>query len=111
VAREMAYLGERLGAERALAVGLVNAVCADAEATLQRALAMAQAIAAKSPLAIAGSKMALQHAVDHPTGEALAQMVLLQSAIWDPTGMGAAITAWKAKGTAAFEPLQAVPPL
>ncbi|MEN9626847.1 MAG: hypothetical protein RJA10_73, partial [Pseudomonadota bacterium] len=45
------------------------------------------------------------------TGEALAQMVLLQSAIWDPTGMGAAITAWKAKGTAAFEPLQAVPPL
>jgi enoyl-CoA hydratase len=111
VAREMAYLGERLGAERALALGLVNAVCADAEATVQRALAMASGIAAKSPLAIAGSKMALKHAVDHPTGEALAQMALLQSAIWDPAGMATAIAAWKAKGTAAFEPLQAVPPL
>ena len=30
VAREMAYTGERLGAERALAVGLVNAVLPDA---------------------------------------------------------------------------------
>lgn len=111
VAREMAFLGERLGAERALALGLVNAVCADAEATLQRALAMAGAIAAKSPLAIAGSKAALNHAVDHPTAEALAQMALLQSAIWDPEGMASAITAWKGKMTAAFEPLQPVPPL
>ncbi len=111
VAREMALLGERMSAERALAVGLVNAVCADAEATVQRALAMAQAIAAKSPLAVAGSKHALNYAVDHSTAEALAQMALLQSAIWDPAGMGRAIAAWKAKGSAAFEPLQAVPPL
>ncbi len=111
VAREMAFLGERLGAERALAVGLVNAVCTDAEATLQRALAMAGAIAAKSPLAIAGSKAALNHAVDHPTAEALAQMALLQSALWDPVGMGAAIAAWKGKTAASFEPLQPVPPL
>ena len=36
VAREMAFTGERLGAERALAVGLVNAVLADATATVER---------------------------------------------------------------------------
>ena len=34
VAREMAYTGERLPAERALAVGLVNAVLPDAAALL-----------------------------------------------------------------------------
>ena len=65
VAREMAYTGERLGAERALAVGLVNAVLPDAAALLEHAMTLARSIAAKSPLAIAGSKLALNHARDH----------------------------------------------
>jgi enoyl-CoA hydratase len=47
VAREMAYTGERLGAERALAVGLVNEVLADAGALVERARAVARTIAAK----------------------------------------------------------------
>jgi enoyl-CoA hydratase len=36
--REMAYTGDRVGAERALAVGLVNAVLPDAAATVEHAL-------------------------------------------------------------------------
>jgi len=111
VAKEMAYLGDRLGAERALAVGLVNAVEADAAGALARALAMAGAIAAKSPLAIAGSKAALNYAVDHPTAEALAHMTLLQSAIFDLDEMATAITAWKVKTHAYFEALDAVAPV
>jgi len=111
VAKEMAYLGDRLGAERALAVGLVNAVAADAAAALDRALAMATAIAAKSPLAIAGSKAALNYAVDHPTAESLAHMTLLQSAIFDLDEMATAITAWKAKAQAEFPHLDAVTPI
>lgn len=111
VAKEMAYLGDRLGAERALAVGLVNAVEADAAGAVNRALAMAQAIAAKSPLAIAGSKAALNYAVDHPTAEALTQMTLLQSAIFDLDEMATAITAWKAKAQAGFKHLDAVTPV
>jgi enoyl-CoA hydratase len=111
VAKEMAYLGDRLGAERALAVGLVNAVAADAAGALARALAMAGAIAAKSPLAIAGSKAALNYAVDHPTAEALAHMTLLQSAIFDLDEMATAITAWKVKTHADFEALDAVAPV
>ena len=46
VARQMAYTGERLGAERALAVGLVNAVLPDAAALLDHAMALAREIAA-----------------------------------------------------------------
>lgn len=108
IAREMAYTGERLPAERALQAGLVNTVLADAGATLAHALALAASIAAKSPLAIAGSKLALNYAVDHPTGAALEQMALLQSAIFDIGEMGQAIAAWKAKGAAAFDALAPV---
>jgi enoyl-CoA hydratase len=108
VAREMAYTGERLGAERALAVGLVNAVRPDAAAALAHAMQMAASIAAKSPLAVAGSKLAINYAVDHPTADALQQMTLLQSAIFDIDEMAVAIRAWKAKEAGSFEALAPV---
>jgi enoyl-CoA hydratase len=105
VAREMAYTGERVGAERALAVGLVNAVLPDAAALLDRAMTLARTIASKSPLAIAGSKLALNHARDHSTASALKQMMLLQSAIFDSGEIATAIAAWKGKQTAEFAAL------
>lgn len=111
VAREMAYTGERVNAERALQTGLVNAVLPDANAAIEHALALARNIAAKSPLAIAGSKLALNHARDHGTAAALQQMTLLQSAIFDTAEMAVAIDAWKAKRGAEFAPLSAVAPL
>ncbi|MFZ2652863.1 MAG: enoyl-CoA hydratase-related protein [Burkholderiaceae bacterium] len=111
VARQMAYTGERVSAERALAVGLVNALLPDAQALLTHALELAHSIAAKSPLAIAGSKLALNHARDHGTAAALQQMALLQSAIFDINEMSLAIAAWKDKRAAEFEALSAVAPL
>lgn len=108
VAREMAYTGERLDAQRALAVGLVNAVLPDAAALLAHAMALASSIAAKSPLAIAGSKLALNHARDHGVAASLQQMTLLQSAIFDTGEMAEAIAAWKGKraaGHAGLEPI------
>ena len=105
IAREMAYTGERLGAERALQVGLVNAVLPDAAALQAHAMRLAQTIAAKSPLAIAGSKMALNHARDHSTASALEQMRLLQSAIFDTGDMKVAVEAWRGKRAGVFEDL------
>ena len=108
VARAMAYTGERVSAQRALAVGLVNAVLPDAGALLAHAMQLAHDIAAKSPLAIAGSKLALNHARDHGTAASLQQMTLLQSAIFDTDEIATAIAAWKAKGTAEFAALAPV---
>ena len=105
VAREMAYSGERLDASRALAVGLVNAVLPDADALRAHTLGVARAIAAKSPLAIAGTKLALNHARDHGTAAALEQMTLLQSAIFDTAEMAEAIGAWRDKRSGSFAPL------
>lgn len=105
LARQMAYTGERLDAQRALAAGLVNAVLPDAAALDAHVMDLARQIAAKSPLAMAGSKLALNHARDHGTADALAQMTLLQSAIFDIDEMARAISAWKAKQAAEFAPL------
>ena len=108
VVRELAYTGERLGAARALELGLVNAVLADADALLQHTLKVAASIAAKSPLAVAGSKLAINHARDHGTAAALHQMTLLQSAIFDSAEMTVAIDGWKAKQPGHFAPLSPV---
>ena len=109
VAREMAYTGERVDAPRALATGLVNEVLPDVAALHERAFVLARSIAAKSPLAVAGSKLALNHARDHGTAESLAQMTLLQSAIFDTAEMAEAIAAWRDKRPADFAPLGEVP--
>lgn len=108
LAREMAYTGQRLGAERAQAAGLVNAVLPDAAALHAAAQTLAGEIAARSPLAVAGTKRALNFARDHGTDEALQQMTLLQSAIFDTGEMATAIAAWKARSAAPFEPLAPV---
>ena len=105
LARELAYTGERLDAQRALAAGFVIAVLADADALHAHARKLALAIAAKSPLAIAASKLALNHARDHGTDDALRQMTLLQSAVFDVDEMARAIAAWKSQQPASFDPL------
>ena len=108
LARELAYTGDRLGAERALATGFVNAVLPDADALAAHARKLAAAIATKSPLAIAASKSALNHARDHSTAASLEQMTLLQSAVFDIDEMARAIAAWQAKQPASFEALGAI---
>jgi enoyl-CoA hydratase len=108
VAREMAYTGDRMPAERALAVGLVNAVLPDAQALQAQAMKLAGDIAAKSPLAVAGTKLSINHARDHGTAAALQQMTLLQSAIFDTGEMKEAIAAWKDKRPGRYDPLAPV---
>ena len=56
IVREMAYTGDRMPAQRAKEVGLVNEVYADQESMLEAVMAIAARIASKSPLAIHGTK-------------------------------------------------------
>jgi enoyl-CoA hydratase len=109
LARQMAYTGERLDAQRALAAGLVNAVLPDAQALHAHAMQLAHQIADKNPLAVAGSKLALNYARDHTTAESLQQMTLLQSAIFDIGDIERAIAAWQDKRPGEFAALSATP--
>ncbi len=56
---ELAYTGKDIPAERALSIGLVNHLSADADGVLREARAMAAEIAANSPLAVQGTKAVL----------------------------------------------------
>ena len=103
--KELAYTGRRLGAERALACGLVNEVFESPEALLAGALACAREIAAKPPVAIWGTKQAVQYAQDPSVEDALRQMGWLQGAIWSNDQVREAITAMKERRAGQFAPL------
>ena len=106
VVKELAYTGRRLDAQRALQYGLVNAIFDTEEAMLTAALQCAAEIAAKPPVAIWGTKQAINYARDHTVDDALKQMGWLQGAIWSNRHVMESVTAMKSKRTGVFPALQ-----
>ena len=70
-ARELAFTGRSISAQRALTAGLVNEVLADKPALLETARAMASEIAGHSPFAIQGIKRVMDQAEDASEDEGL----------------------------------------
>ena len=79
--RQMAYTGERVDAERARQMGLVNDVFETQEAMIAHALSLARTIATKSPLAVTGSKVMINYARDHSTADCLDYIGVWNSAM------------------------------
>jgi enoyl-CoA hydratase len=69
--RQIAYTGERLPAEKALRLGLINEMFDTQPAMLDHAMKLAREIAGKNPLAVAGSKAMINYARDHSIADAL----------------------------------------
>lgn len=65
VLRELALTGRKFLADEASKYGFVNAIEADRDAAIAKAAAIAEEIASKSPLAVAGTKAILNHSRDH----------------------------------------------
>ena len=105
VVKELAYTGRRMGADKALGYGLLNAVFDTHAATVQAALQCAAEIAAKPPVAIWGTKQAVHYARDHSVDEALKQMGWLQAAIWSNRHVGEAVSAFQGKRSGHFPDL------
>jgi enoyl-CoA hydratase len=105
VAREMAFTGRRLNAERAFAAGFVNEVCKDAGAALEAAQKAAHEIAEKSPLAVWGSKEIMNYGRDHTTADTLKQIAVWQSGMFQDGDMHEAMTAKQEKRPAQFDDL------
>ena len=106
--KELAYTGRRLPAEKALGYGLVNEVFDTPAACVEAALQCAAEIAAKPPVAIWGSKQAINYARDHTVDDSLKQMGLLQGAIWSNRHVQEAVRARSEKRTPEFPPLAPV---
>lgn len=107
IAAELALTGRRFGAAEAAAWGLVNAVHADGAAVRQAALELARTIAAKSPLAVAGTKRALTYARDHGVADGLDQIATWNAGMLRSEDMMAAIQARMARTEATFRDLLA----
>jgi len=71
---EMALTGQKMSAAKAETTGLVTAVLPSHEETLKHARSVAVEISEKSPLAVAGTKVALNHSRDHSVADGLAHM-------------------------------------
>jgi enoyl-CoA hydratase len=93
VARELAFTGRRMPAQRAYDVGLVQEVFQGHETLLEGALAVAAEIASKSPLAIWGTKVAMNYARDHSVDDSLDQIATWQSGMFQPADMMEAFAA------------------
>lgn len=104
-AREMAYTGRRVPASRAYEVGLVQEVYADQESLLEGVLDTAHEIAEKSPLAVWGTKVALNHARDHGVDESLEQIATWQAGMFQPADMTEAFTARAQQRVPVFDEL------
>jgi enoyl-CoA hydratase len=87
VARELAYTGDRMPAQRALEVGLVNEVFEDHDALIEGVLGIAGRIATRSPLAIWGTKEMINFTRDHSVEDSLRYMAGWQSGMFQPGDM------------------------
>ena len=92
-AREMAFTGRRVPARRAYEMGLVQEVYTDHESLLEGVLETAAEIAAHSPLAVWGTKVAMNYARDHTVDDALEQIATWQAGMFQPADMAEAFTA------------------
>jgi enoyl-CoA hydratase len=87
IAREMAYRGQRVPAARAREIGLVNEVFDTHDELVEHAIAIAEEIASKSPLAIWGTKQMVTYARDHSVADSLDHIATWQSGMFQPADM------------------------
>jgi enoyl-CoA hydratase len=95
IARELAYTGDRMPAQRAREVGLVNEIFEDHDALLEGVTEIASRIAARSPLAIWGTKEMINYSRDHTVADSLNYVATWQTGMFQPADM---LEAFKAKG-------------
>jgi enoyl-CoA hydratase len=102
MARELAYTGRVVEGAEAKAIGLVNRCFDTPEALFEGAMAIAGAIAAKSPLAIRGCKEMITYARDHSVADGLNYVATWNAAMLLSRDLQEAATAAREKRPPAF---------
>jgi enoyl-CoA hydratase len=103
--RELAYTGRRLDAAKARELGLVNEVFETHEAMMAHVMETAREIAAKAPLAVAGSKVMINYARDHTIRDGLDYIATWQTGMFAPSHMMEAFQAKAGKRAPEFPDL------
>lgn len=97
VAREYAYTGRRMSAQRAVEVGLVNQLFDTHEDLVAGVLEIAAEIATQSPLAVWGTKEMINYARDHSVSDGLNYVATWQTGMFQGADMMEAFAAQAAK--------------
>lgn len=107
-ARQMAYTAERLPAEKARQIGLVNEVFETHDALLDGVMEIARKIAMHSPLAVSGCKAMANYARDHSTADALDYVSVWNAAMLRPDDIKEAFIARGEKRQPVFDDLKPI---
>lgn len=100
--RELAFTGRRVDAAEAQSIRLVNR-CYDSEEALRQGVdAIARTLAAKSPLAMRGTKQVLNHARDHRIADGLEYVATWNAAMLFSHDLEEAANAARGKRPAVF---------
>ncbi len=102
MAREMAFTGRKIAADRALRCGLVNDVFGDRDALLAGARALAAEIASNSPLAVQGTKRVMDYSDEHSVEEGLEFVAQWNTSFLHSNDLAEAISAFMEKRAGNF---------
>ncbi len=91
--KQMAYTGERLGADKAKEIGLVNEVFDSQEEMLEHVMSVAKEIASKDPLTVTGCKVLINYGRDHSTADTLDYIGVWNAGMLPPSHMQEAFEA------------------
>ena len=93
IVRELAYTGRKWSAGEAYAAGFVNAIYPDQSTMLDGVMEIAAQIAAKSPMAVWGTKQTMHYTRDHSVADGLEFIANWNAAMFDTDDMAEAATA------------------
>jgi len=100
--RELAFTGRSIDGEEARRLGLVNRTYADQQALLDGVFAIAREIAAKSPVAIRGTKEMIRYMRDHRVDDGLEYIATWNAAMLQSADLRVAMAAQMTKQKADF---------
>ncbi len=103
MARELAYTGRPFSGAEAKEIGFVNRCYGSRDDMMAAVAGIARAIAAKSPLAIRGSKEMLLYTRDHSVAESLNYMAIWNAALLQSDDLNEAFAAFMAKRNPKFK--------
>jgi len=105
IVRELAYTGRRWSADEAKSAGFVNEVFPDHETMMDAVMGIASDIAAKSPMAIWGTKQTMHYTRDHTVADGLEFIANWNAGMFDTDDMAEAFAASVEKRPANFPDL------